>query len=76
MVAQYGEAAGLGRLTPHMLRHACATHMHRRGASLRHLQEMLGHRAVTTTEIYARLTNQELIEAHAKYHPRELEPVS
>ena len=72
-MAAYGESAGLGRVTPHMLRHACATHMLRRGASLRHLQELLGHRAVTTTEIYTRLTNQELLEAHAKFHPRERE---
>jgi site-specific recombinase XerD len=73
VIEAYGESAGLGHVTPHMLRHACATHMLRRGASLRHLQELLGHRAVTTTEIYTRLTNQELMEAHAKFHPREQE---
>ncbi len=74
LVAAYGELAGLGRVTPHMLRHACATHMLRHGAQLRHLQELLGHRDVTTTEIYTRLTNDELMEAHRRFHPREQEP--
>ena len=73
LVRGYARRAGVPHLTPHGLRRACATHMLRRGASLRHLQEMLGHAQVTTTERYTRLTSQELIEAHRKYHPREQE---
>jgi integrase/recombinase XerD len=41
---------------------------------LRHVQELLGHAAITSTEIYTRLTQQELLAAHAKYHPREQDP--
>lgn len=74
LVVRYVEAAQLGHVTAHGLRHACATHMMRRGAQIRHLQEMLGHRSVKTTEVYTRLNAQEMLEAHAKYHPREQEP--
>lgn len=75
MVTAYGTESLAKHVTPHLLRHCCATHMMRRGAPLRHVQELLGHAAVTSTEIYTRLTGQELIEAHAKYHPREQEPL-
>ena len=72
LVRAYGEQAGVKhKLTPHLLRHACATHMMRRGASLRHVQELLGHADIATTELYTRLTQDELCQAHAKYHPRE-----
>lgn len=71
LVARYVTKANLKtHLTPHGFRHACATHMLRGGANLRHLQEMLGHRRVTSTEIYTRVTITELQEAHAKFHPR------
>jgi integrase/recombinase XerD len=72
LVRRHAKRARLaGRVTPHRLRHACATHMTRNGASLRHVQELLGHVDISTTEIYTRLTCQELIEAHARFHPRE-----
>jgi site-specific recombinase XerD len=71
LVARYAKAAGLStRVTPHTARHSCATHMLRGGANIRHLQEMLGHRRVTSTEVYTRVTISELKAAHAKYHPR------
>lgn len=56
---------------PHLLRHSCATHMIRRGAPLRHVQELLGHRSVVSTQIYTHITIMDLKKAHAKYHPRE-----
>jgi integrase/recombinase XerD len=75
MVAAYGEEAGIEkRVTPHVLRHSCATHMMRRGASLRCVQELLGHAAVTSTEVYTHLTGLDLIEAHSRFHPREQQP--
>ncbi len=59
-----------GHVTPHSFRHACATHMLRGGANIRHLQEMLGHKKLTTTEIYTRVSIGELKEVHARFHPR------
>ena len=59
------------RVYPHLLRHACATHMIRRGAPLRHIQELLGHASVASTQVYTHITITDLKKAHAKYHPRE-----
>ncbi|MBF0104863.1 MAG: tyrosine-type recombinase/integrase [Deltaproteobacteria bacterium] len=59
------------KIYPHLLRHACATHMIRRGAPLRHVQELLGHRSVRSTQVYTHITINDLKKAHKKYHPRE-----
>jgi integrase/recombinase XerD len=58
------------RMTPHMLRHSLATHLLRNGASLRHVQEILGHASLDTTKIYTQVTIRDLKEAHARSHPR------
>lgn len=72
LVAKYAHKAGVEkRVTPHVWRHTCATHLVRNRASLRHVQEMLGHRALTTTERYLHLTITDLKEAHRRFHPRE-----
>jgi len=60
-------------VTTHTLRHTCATHMLRNGAPIRHIQEMLGHESVETTQVYARVTINDLKEVHAKYHPSNRE---
>lgn len=57
-------------LTPHKLRHTFATHMVGRGANLRAVQELMGHKSLTTTQIYAHLTLGKVKEAYAKAHPR------
>jgi len=63
--------AGLkGRITAHTLRHAFATHMLRGKASLRHLQEMLGHVKLSTTQIYTKVDISDLKEVHRRCHPR------
>jgi len=58
-------------VTTHTFRHTCVTHMLRNGAPIRHLQEMLGHESLETTQIYTRVTINDLKEVHRKYHPSE-----
>lgn len=58
-------------ITPHGLRHTCATHMLKNGAPVRHLQEMLGHESLESTQIYTRVTISDLKAIHDKYHPSE-----
>lgn len=71
-VRRYGrKVLGSKKLSPHMFRHACATHMLANGADIRHVQELLGHVRITTTQIYTHVTINELKKAHKRYHPRE-----
>ena len=72
LVAKYTRLAGVAkRVTPHVWRHSCATHLVRNRAGLRHIQELLGHRSLKTTERYLHLTITDLKEAHRRFHPRE-----
>lgn len=59
------------RVTPHVFRHTCATHMLRNGAGIRHLQELLGHRNIASTEIYTHVVVKDLKREHHRCHPRE-----
>ena len=58
-------------VTPHVWRHTCATHLVKNNANLRHVQDLLGHGSLATTERYLRLTIADLKAAHARFHPRE-----
>jgi integrase/recombinase XerD len=58
-------------VTPHVWRHTCATHLVKNNANLRHVQDLLGHGSLATTERYLQLTIADLKAAHAKFHPRE-----
>lgn len=57
-------------VSPHTLRHSCATHLLEGGAGIRLVQEMLGHASVTTTQIYTKVTAEALQESYATAHPR------
>ncbi len=58
------------RLKAHSLRHACAVGMLRNGADIRYIQELLGHKLVTSTQIYTQILPEHLREVNARYHPR------
>lgn len=65
------QAGVTGRVTPQTLRHTAAAHLVRLGASLRHLQEFLGHAALPTTAYDAPLAVEDLKKAHRRFHPRQ-----
>lgn len=69
-LSELGKRAGLDGVHPHLLRHSFATHLLRKGADLRAVQELLGHSSLTTTQIYTHLERSALKNAHEKHHPR------
>ena len=69
MVRQMGIRAGIGRVHPHALRRAFASHMLESGADLRAIQDLLGHEKVTTTALYTSLSGTNLKEVHTRCHP-------
>jgi len=71
LITQAGDQAGLGRrLTPHMLRHTCATHLLEAGLDIRFVQRLLGHQSISTTEGYTTVTDNTLKTAVLAAHDR------
>lgn len=72
LVRKYAKAAGIKKvISCHSWRHTCATHLINRGMDIRHVQALLGHASLDSTQIYTRVAIRDLQRVVRKFHPRE-----
>ena len=72
LVKKYAKKAKIKKnVSPHTFRHTCATAMLKNKADIRAVQELLGHESLDTTQVYTRVTINDLKEVHSRCHPRE-----
>jgi integrase/recombinase XerD len=71
VVREHATRTGLAdKVSPHVLRHSCATHMLDHGADIRVVQELLGHASITTTQVYTKVSQERLRRVYDEAHPR------
>ncbi len=70
MLNHHAKSAGLQNVSPHTLRHTCATHLHQNGMDIRILQEFLGHASLDTTALYTHITSEHSRRIYNNHHPR------
>jgi len=70
LINHYGTLAGIKHISPHTLRHTFATHLLQHGAEVKHVQALLGHNDISTTQIYTHVTEAFLRRSYDRHHPR------
>jgi site-specific recombinase XerD len=70
IVQEIGRKAGLGLISPKVLRHSFATHMLEQGADITAIQELMGHSYLSSTQVYARISSKAVASAYKSFHPR------